>query len=36
LQALEAADLAGVEAEAGPFGGLQAVLACWAEAWQGG
>jgi hypothetical protein len=34
LQALEAADLEAVEALAAPFGGQQAVLACWAEAWQ--
>jgi len=36
LQALEAADLDTVEALAAPFGGQQAVLACWAEAWQSG
>ena len=34
LQALEAADLDAVEALAAPFGGQQAVLACWAAAWQ--
>jgi hypothetical protein len=34
LQALEAGDLEALDALATPFGGQQAVLACWTEAWQ--
>lgn len=34
VQALEAGDMAGVEALSGPFGGPQAVFAHWAEAWR--
>ncbi len=34
LQALQAADLRAIEILAGPFGGSDQVLACWAEAWR--
>ena len=34
LEALEANDLARAGALAAPFGGLDAVLACWTEAWR--
>jgi hypothetical protein len=34
LQALESADLPAIDAAATAFGGRQAVLASWAEAWQ--
>jgi HDOD domain len=35
LQALEAADMPAIEAAAAPFGGTQAVMSCWTEAWRG-
>lgn len=34
LQALEAGDTPAIEDAAATFGGREAVLACWAEAWQ--
>jgi c-di-GMP-related signal transduction protein len=34
IKALEANDLAAAGALSGPFGGLDAVLACWTEAWR--
>jgi EAL and modified HD-GYP domain-containing signal transduction protein len=35
LQVLEAGDMPAIEAAAAPFGGTQAVMACWTEAWRG-